>query len=478
MSISWPTNVDLLDVIGPWLYQQRWFPGSEGDAVRLVANLDLTAFSVPPRSASAPAQAPAHRVSAESEFSPSPSDPASESGAEHPHMEPVWISFVEVGDTLLQLPLAYREFAPETGVIAQVEDGWLVDGPNDELFLRTWLRYALSQGAISPLQPEAATGLAQRLDRQISDAHSLGAEQSNTSVLLPGKQPCVVKFIRVLHPGTHPEVEMAVALGEQGWPHVPTPLVALETTLPDSGWGNTPVALSVASEFISNARDGFELCVERARQGDDFCHQASSLGGTIRSLHETLGKAFAPAVSDTEVSQRAQALAARIHANFAAAAAEVPQLRDFEGSETLEATIDQVASLPVLPQAIRIHGDLHLGQTLERDDHWWVLDFEGEPLRPLSQRREPDLALRDVAGMLRSFDYAAAKAGMDESWLHRVREAFLSGYCLGQELSAEQRVLLRALEIEKAAYEAVYEHRLRPQWVSIPLRALSKLAGQ
>jgi 1,4-alpha-glucan branching enzyme len=138
----------------------------------------------------------------------------------------------------------------------------------------------------------------------------------------------------------------------------------------------------------------------------------------------------------------------------------------------------------------QVHGDYHLGQVLHAPERGWVLlDFEGEPLRPLAERLEPDLALRDVAGMLRSFDYAAGHASLGlpeddpavlaaQRWALQAREAFLAGYAerSGHDLDRDA-ALLRALELDKALYEVVYETRNRPDWVPNPVRAVRRLLG-
>ncbi|MBN8883899.1 MAG: hypothetical protein J0H73_16515, partial [Salana multivorans] len=142
------------------------------------------------------------------------------------------------------------------------------------------------------------------------------------------------------------------------------------------------------------------------------------------------------------------------------------------------------------------HGDYHLGQVLRSASGTWaVIDFEGEPLRPLSERVLPDLPLRDVAGMLRSFDYAGGSARVDgadpeavRTWVAEAQEAFLAGYAEGLRTDPgagagdvadhdadDGGELLRALLLDKALYEAVYESRNRPDWLSIPLTAIDHL---
>jgi maltokinase len=140
---------------------------------------------------------------------------------------------------------------------------------------------------------------------------------------------------------------------------------------------------------------------------------------------------------------------------------------------------DATAALHDLPPRQRVHGDLHLGQVLRGDGTWYVLDFEGEPLVPVAQRTRPDLALRDVAGMLRSIDYAAAVGGAAPPWAADARRALLAGYTAGSApiAPAVQEHLLRVLELDKALYEAVYEARNRPTWTAIPLSAVERLVG-
>jgi maltokinase len=124
----------------------------------------------------------------------------------------------------------------------------------------------------------------------------------------------------------------------------------------------------------------------------------------------------------------------------------------------------------------RIHGDYHLGQLLARDDGGYaVIDFEGEPARPLAERRRPGSPLRDVAGMLRSLDYAARTAHADQAWLPRARTAFLDGY--GGIDPGDAR-LLDAFELEKACYEVRYEASNRPDWLWLPMAAVARLARQ
>lgn len=127
-----------------------------------------------------------------------------------------------------------------------------------------------------------------------------------------------------------------------------------------------------------------------------------------------------------------------------------------------------------------MHGDFHLGQVLATPHGWRVIDFEGEPLKSRTEREAPDSVWRDVAGALRSFDYAAASAGSHNpraaAWRDACRAAFLTNYCQSPP-TAEDQAILQAYEADKAVYEVVYEVRNRPQWVSIPLAAVAGLAS-
>ena len=127
-----------------------------------------------------------------------------------------------------------------------------------------------------------------------------------------------------------------------------------------------------------------------------------------------------------------------------------------------------------------MHGDFHLGQTLHTPSGWKIIDFEGEPAKNLAERVAPDSVWRDVAGMMRSFDYAAASVPGDAAgaWRDGCRAAFLDGYTDGRGLGADDAGLLAAYEADKAVYEVVYEVRNRPDWVGIPLGAVATLAGR
>jgi maltokinase len=176
-----------------------------------------------------------------------------------------------------------------------------------------------------------------------------------------------------------------------------------------------------------------------------------------------------------------------MHTRLEQAVRVVPELAEL--ADGLGATFDAVASgdEPVALQ--RIHGDLHLGNALRTTRRWVIIDFEGEPMADLGARRDPDSPLRDIAGMLRSFEYAGhyrlAESGPDpqltyraDEWSQRNRDAFCTGYAaVAGHDPREQAALLSAFEADKAVYEAVYEARNRPSWLPIPLASLTRLAN-
>ena len=172
---------------------------------------------------------------------------------------------------------------------------------------------------------------------------------------------------------------------------------------------------------------------------------------------------------------------------------QLDRVREHVPADAISARYDQTAQLRDVGPAMRIHGDLHLGQSLRADAGWYLIDFEGEPARPLAERIRPSSPLRDVAGMLRSFHYAAEVArwegAHDEdisrreaaAWEERARQAFLAGYFGTEGIDAllppeeHRQAVLDAFELDKAAYEVAYEVGFRPQWVPIPLAAIQRI---
>jgi len=387
-------------------------------------------------------------------------------------------------DTVLQVPVTLWE----TGTGGEDDDPAVIgtigsppvlvrDACGDPAFLRAWL--AVATGPDDGARP-SGIGLDTDHPRVIA------GEQSNTSVVLPGPDGgAILKVFRALSPGKNPDVELPRALTAAGWWHVPAPLGWLE-----AGWLEDGVPavghLAVLSRFVPAAQDGFELACAMARDGQSFAPLAEELGAVIAGMHVALASAI-PMSDEDASSVSAQVVADAVTARFHWACDAVPALAGY--TDAVHAVADRTTGLASVPPAQRIHGDLHLGQALRARDEWFLTDFEGEPLAPITTRSRPDLPVRDVAGVLRSFDYAAAIGGADETWTLEAREALLRGYReagrpAGHEDEAQPPItvadaltILRAVELERALYEAVYEARNRPSWAGIPAAALTRLLG-
>jgi maltokinase len=317
----------------------------------------------------------------------------------------------------------------------------------------------------------------------------LTGEQSNTSMVFG--DIAIMKVFRRLHPGVNPDIEVGAALTKLGAKHVPRLLGAVEADVEGQS-----SSLAMLQEFLTTGTDGWELAKTSVRDlmaeadlhaeeaGGDFAAEAHRLGLAVAETHADLATAFgAGTASQEQLRTRAEAM----HARLARATEIVPDLEKV--AEALTAIFAAVAELTEPVAIQRIHGDLHLGQALRTVYRWVLIDFEGEPMAAMPARREMDSPLRDIAGMLRSFDYAgyhrAVEFGNDpqlsyraHEWSERNRNAFCEGYAEAAGADArEHDVLLRAFEADKAVYEAVYEARNRPGWLAIPLASLSRLAN-
>ena len=324
----------------------------------------------------------------------------------------------------------------------------------------------------------------------------LGAEQSNTSV--SWRDQSILKVFRRVLPGVNPDLELHRALRAVGSREVAALQGAIEGVLE-----GRPVTLGILQDFAANSADGWSMALASVRDllaegdlradevGGDFAAEASRLGETVAIVHAELRTALGESEGDP------RALARVWRERLRTATATVPELGRYE--HAIRAVYDEVESLPAAIPTQRVHGDLHLGQTLRTPYGWLLIDFEGEPAAPLEERVRPDSALRDVAGMLRSFDYAAFhqlsqwEPGTEwtdpdhdsqmtwraNEWAQRNRSAFCDGYALraGSD-PREQAVLLRAFELDKAVYEAQYEKHSRPAWAAIPLASIARLTAE
>ncbi len=327
---------------------------------------------------------------------------------------------------------------------------------------------------------EVQTGLPSRV---------LGTEQSNTSLVFGDVS--ILKTFRRLQPGANPDVEVTRALADAGSTHIACPL----------GWYEAEVdgeltTLGLLQVFLKGASDGWAMATASVRDlfaeadlhadevGGDFAAESERLGQATAEVHLLLKQSLA---SRTAGPTESADTARQLHQRLDAALAVVPDLAPF--ADALRRSYDEVAALTEPVPVQRVHGDYHLGQVLRTQEGWVLLDFEGEPARPLAERTALMSPLRDVAGMLRSYDYAArhllAERGGDSQlayrateWAERNRQAFCDGYARAAGADPrDQRVLLRAFELDKAVYEVVYEARNRPTWLAIPVGSIERLAS-
>ena len=325
------------------------------------------------------------------------------------------------------------------------------------------------------------------------DARStlFSGEQSNSSVMFG--EDSLLKIFRKVTPGPNPDVSIHEVLTRAGSDNVAALYGWLDAS-PDEG--GEPLQLAMLQQFLRTASDGWDLALASVRNlfaeadlhadevGGDFAGEAARLGESLADVHRVLAEHFPTAARSGD---QMRGLGAAMTARLDAALAVVPDLAPY--ADTLRAIFDDVASMAGTPIQ-QVHGDLHLGQTLRTARGWKIVDFEGEPAKPLAERILPDSVWRDVAGMLRSFDYAPRVAASsfgdtDEAagqrafraaeWSARNCRAFLVAYA-GRDLTDAEQALLDAYVADKAVYEVVYEARNRPKWVPIPMAAIEGLA--
>jgi maltokinase len=337
--------------------------------------------------------------------------------------------------------------------------------------------------------PELAVDLLRRVSDGAENAERvrvMGVEQSNTSLVYDDR--LILKIFRRVQPGRNPDVEITTALAREGFTHVATPVAS---------WQRDGYDLVFVQRFLAGGSEGWALALtslrdllaggpdDPAEAGGDFASEADRLGQVTAEMHIGLADSFGTETGDgARWADALDGVVARLDPAERAGAAEVARrLREVRSPGP----------------ATRVHGDYHLGQVMRTDEGWFVLDFEGEPARSLDQRRAHVSPMKDVTGMLRSFDYAAQsvlreRAGspadfealtpLAEAWRDRNREAFLTGYTqtegiqrlLPGDATSFQRVL-DAFELDKAIYELGYEEAYRPDWVEIPRGAIARLAA-
>lgn len=438
----WPSSDErLLDAIYEWMVRQRWYPGGADD--------------------------------------PKPHIVDTYSMGLH---DDVRIPIVELHDgTLLQVPLAMVTKEHNTvDVIAEVgtDDLVIIDGTSSVAFLHSWLQDVDYAHSFIDLGKVDLGALHDSLWATYEQAYAIGREQSNTSVVFGEATPAaIVKFFRVLVDGPQPEVDIPVGIAKTGWDGVPLPLAATYKDIHVNGQTKRVCTASMY-QFIDGATDGFDYMCDLVRSHDEAdqrraLEECRAIGAMTAAMHRALKNAFGEGdyMSGVLLSQRIieqRDLALEAYPDLAHEQALLDGIADI---------ITSINNLGQLPPTQRVHGDFHLGQCLRTQDRWYVLDFEGEPLRPVRERILPDQPTRDIAGMLRSLDYVVAMADGSQQWRADARQAFVDGYFCerGDKPSAPALFVINAMEVEKVLYELRYEALHRPHMVHIPLHALHEL---
>jgi len=421
-------------------------------------------------------------------------------GVETPRVriELVSVRYDEATETY-QVPLAYyREQQPrlDHALVMESDDPelgrvFVYDAMHDRYATAFWLAAFDQSQKREDLVFHRLPG--HELDLEVHSTLYSG-EQSNSSVMFG--EDSLMKVFRKVTPGRNPDIEVHEELTREDNEHVASLYGWLEAL---GGDGKAPIQLAMLSQFLRTASDGWGLALASVRDlfaeadlhadevGGDFAAESHRLGVATAHVHDALTDRFpSQRVGPRELAALSEAMHERLDDAVAVVpglATHADALREiFEGlREVTEPTVVQ-----------RVHGDLHLGQTLRTVKGWKLVDFEGEPANSLVQRARPDSAWRDVAGMLRSFDYAAHAVEADveegaqiayraDEWVERNQSAFLDGYletsgrAQGAAPTSDQQLLLSAYVADKAVYETVYETRNRPDWAFIPLYSIARL---
>ncbi|HEY3558106.1 MAG TPA: aminoglycoside phosphotransferase, partial [Kribbella sp.] len=405
-----------------------------------------------------------------------------------------------------QLPLSYhREPADNLGHALVGE--WVEQDLDDT---EVWVYDALHDKEATPYWLDALTHGRQLDGLEFHPVHSpdgplevpedaqslvLTVEQSNTSLVFG--DVALLKVFRRLEPGSNPGVEIESALTEAGSDLVPAVLGSARGRWPRAGGGTDTGELAMLTAFQRNATDGWSFATSSVRDlyaeadlhaeevGGDFAAESHRLGASTAQVHSELAKALGTDVWEpAKLVEHASAMQRRLDH----AASVIPELEPYRAG--LGRWFDALAAYDQPVTVQRIHGDYHLGQVLRTIDGWKLIDFEGEPAKSLIERRALDTPVKDVAGMLRSFDYAARSLLADHQgdqqiayraaeWATRNQRAFCDGYAEVAGTDARHHdVLLNAFLADKVVYEVLYEARNRPTWLQIPLSAAAQLAEQ
>jgi maltokinase len=361
----------------------------------------------------------------------------------------------------------------ESAVLGSTDSVYLYDATLDTELAKIFLEF-ISKGEL-------------RADR----TRPMSSEQSNTSMVFDDR--IILKVFRRLWPGRNPDVEATTALAQAGFDHVPKPLIE---------WRDGTYDLAFGQEFLAGGSEGWALALTSLRElftsrdanvpadsGGDFAAEAGRLGKVTAEMHVALHEVFGSA-PDTDARLGWATMIESLPDRLDAAGRQAE--KDLLGSAG--PLLDRLRAVGHPGPAFRVHGDFHLGQVMRTDRGWYILDFEGEPAKPLAERIAPASPLKDVTGMLRSFHYASRYALVERAvpewsqvepdaraWEAHNRQAFLDGYQSHQSVAAllpdagVAPAVMTAYELDKALYELEYELSHRPEWVSIPLDALERL---
>jgi maltokinase len=411
----------------------------------------------------------------------------------------LWYLLVEVvqgdGTDVYQVPVSLRELPDERldhVLLGEIDGRFVYDALHDKGATAELLRRFETQDQLDELQFHLEPDVELPID-EVSLV--LTVEQSNTS--LAYGDSALLKVFRRLVPGVNPDVEIHDALTLAGCEYIAPLLGWLDGAWTDLAGERREAGLAMLQKFLVTATDGWALATTSVRDlyaegdlradevGGDFAAESERLGMATAEVHASLAEALPTRVLSSE---ELVASADRMKHRLNEAVGIVPELTPFAPEFAL--AFDELAELTETVDAQRIHGDYHLGQVIRTVIGWKLVDFEGEPEKPLAERVALDSPVRDVAAMLRSFDYAARHLlvvdhpGSEQiayraaEWAERNRSAFCDGYAksAGRD-PRDSDVLLRAYEIDKVVYEAVYEARNRPSWLAIPLAGAERLAG-